>query len=487
MSTLRIVGDQPGACVEMGWDAVRAWATRMASALHRRGLGPGSRIGVLGDTSAAVVAAIQAVWMSGSAITMLPPPWHRTWALSAIAADAGLDAILTETDPGPIGDLPQVILLRDLNDGPVARFTEPRPEDLAILQYTSGSTGVPRGVPVTHAHLQANLTAIVDAFDVGDEVQRLMSWLPLYHDMGLIGFLALPMARRYPLVLQSPRSFALNPASWFRHIAEFGITTSAAPNFAYGLMTQLLESGLDCDLRGLRFLLSGGEPIDAAAMTRFASAASGSGLDPGTVIPAYGLAEATLAVTISPPGHGIRSHRSEIDGVERVRLGRAVTGSRIEIAENGEIVVTGPSVVGHYWGEPAPPPGSRLHTGDLGYLVDGELVVYGRRKDVFFCGGRNVYPQDVETIAAQVFGVRRAAAFGVPGKHGDRLVVVVESRAADETALRRAVTATVRAGAGMSPAEVVVVKPGRLPCTSSGKLRRAELKHRYLNGRGTVQ
>jgi fatty-acyl-CoA synthase len=240
---------------------------------------------------------------------------------------------------------------------------------------------------------------------------------------------------------------------------------------------------MDADLSSLRFMLSGGEPIDALAMARFTAAASLRGLDPGAIVPAYGLAEATLAVTISSPGRGLRLDASLGDGVQRVRLGAPVPGTRLKVV-NGRILVQGPSVVGHYWGEPPPAAGSWLDTGDLGYLVDGELVVCGRRKDVLFAAGRNVYPQDIETAAARVPGVRPGgvAAFGVPGPDGDRLIVAVEARPLDATGLDLEVAAAVAGGAGMRPAQVLVLSPGRLPKTSSGKLRRAEAKRRYLCG-----
>jgi fatty-acyl-CoA synthase len=292
-------------------------------------------------------------------------------------------------------------------------------------------------------------------------------------------------------------------------------------------MTRLLKAGLGSDLSSVRLLLSGAEPIDAPSMAAFAAVASACGLDPRTLTPAYGLAESTLTVTQSRWGAGIRVDRVDPDALETrgvavpasgdarcrqlVRLGRPipttevrvvdpVTGERVGPRAVGRIEVRGPSVVGRYWGEPPPPVGAWLGTGDLGYLTGtepdfgldgtpgpgraGELVVCGREKDVLFAAGRNVFPQDVEAAAAEVAGVRPGGviAFGVPHDGGDRLVLAVESRAEDPDAVRTAVAAAVVAEVGLAPADVVMVPPGRLPKTTSGKLRRAEARHRYLAG-----
>lgn len=472
MSTLTVIDTGRGVVTRVSWKELDQRARRLATVLSGRGLGPGSRVGITGDTSADLVTAVRAVWLIGGAVTMLPPQRGTNVAgtiagnVAGIVADARLHAVLAGHE---LSDL-------DLAGVAPCEVTDPRPHDLAVLQYTSGSTTTPRGVPVTHAHLAANLEAIKAAFQVGGDVPRLMSWLPLFHDMGFIGFLALPMSCHWPLVLQSPLGFAWRPRSWFDAIAEYRITVTAAPNFAYSLMTRQLEGGLEADLSSLRFMLSGGEPIDPTAMARFTAAAARCGLDPGAIVPAYGLAEATLAVTISLPGKGLR-----LDERGRVMLGAPVPGTRLKVVEN-RILVQGPSVVGHYWGEPAPPPGSWLDTGDLGYLVDGELVVCGRAKDVLFAAGRNVYPQDIETAAMDVAGVRASAAFGVPGPDGDSLIVAVEARPGSATGLGRTVAAAVTDVAGMRPAEVLVLPPGRLPKTSSGKLRRAEAKRRFLCG-----
>jgi fatty-acyl-CoA synthase len=295
-------------------------------------------------------------------------------------------------------------------------------------------------------------------------------------------------------------------------ISRHRITTTGGPNFAYAVLANVLATGLDVDLRSVRFLLTGGEPVDAAAMSSFVAAAARHGLDPAAVVPAYGMAESTLAVSFSPRGAGLRVDRIDPGAFESagkavpvgpgdrarelVRLGPPVPGTSVRIVDQrtgapvgdrqiGHVEIRGSSVVGHYRGDAVPPAGSWFRTGDLGYRTDdGELVICGRAKDVLFAAGRNVFPQDIEAAAAAVPGVRLGgvAAFGVPGDLGDRLVMAVETRTAPADDIRRGVVAAVVAEVGLTPAAVVVLPVGRLPKTSSGKLRRSEIRRRYLLG-----
>jgi fatty-acyl-CoA synthase len=472
-----------------------------------------------------LITIMQAVWLRGAAFTVLPAPTRsgrqaNLAHLLAIVADADFGLLVVDDGAAQageaLGDTVRVGRLGELYERSAiaapATPIRPRPDDLAVLQYTSGSTQNPRGVPVSHANLAANLDAIEATLGhaaLDPATSRWMSWLPLYHDMGLIGFLCLPMSRGCPLVLQSPVAFALRPASWLDLLTRHRATSTGGPNFAYGLLAQLLEAGVSADLSSVRHMFSGGEPIDAAMMSRFTTAAARHGLDPGAVVASYGLAESTLAVSFSPIGQGIVVDEVDREALERdgharpcahpgssahlVRLGAAVPGTQIRIVDAtgsvaaartvGNIEVSGPSVVGGYWGQEARP-GRWLATGDLGYLDEGGLVICGRAKDVLFAAGRNIYPQDVEAAALRVQGVRPggAAAFGIADDRGDRLIVAVETRATDGDALRKAVAVAVTSQTGMAPAEVVTLRFGRLPKTSSGKLRRAETRRRYLAG-----
>ncbi|MGC4893431.1 AMP-binding protein [Micromonospora sp. DT31] len=518
--TLTLLNSAADVVDGLPWPAVHDRARRMSTVLAERGLGPGCRVGLIGDTSVDLVAALQAIWLTGGAVNLMPPyarggPSAYAEYLLAVLADAQLDLVVVDglvTAASVMSAVTDVVTLAELADraGNSAPATPHRPEqsDLALLQYTSGSTRIPRGVPVTHGHLVANIEAIKVAIDHdAGHPDPMFSWLPLYHDMGLIAFLAMPMSCGCPLVLQPPTAFAQRPGSWLDALSRYRVTMSGGPNFAYALMTRLLRAGGgDLDLSGVRCLVSGGEPIDAAMMVRFAAAAAPFGLDPSVLTPAYGLAEATLAATVSPVRRGVlvdlvdqtvleTAGRAEPGNRPLVRVGRPVRDTAVRVVDQatgdlvaerivGQVQVRGPSVVGHYWGETRPPAGSWLPTGDLGYLTGGELVICGREKDVLFAAGRNVFPQDIEVVAAEVAGVRPggAVAFGLPDPRGDRLVVAIEARAGDADRLRREVAAAVLDEVGLAPTHVAVVPYGGLPKTSSGKLRRAEARRRYVAG-----
>lgn len=501
--SLTVIGDGG----RLRWAEVHDRARRMAGVLAGRGVRRGSRVGLLGDTGLGLVTAVQAVWLAGGAVTMLPPPQRgRLDTVRRIVEDGGHDLVVADALPP---GLPRAIRLAELESaslaaGPAA-VVAPDPTDLAILQYTSGSTSDPRGVPVSHGNLVANIRAIRAALRHDSwHGTPLMSWLPLFHDMGLIGFLAFPMSCGCPLVLQSPLAFARRPASWLAALERHRIAVTGAPNFAYRLMLSLLRAGLAVDLSSVRLMLCGGEPIDPAVMAGFAAAAARNGLRRNAVVPAYGLAEATLAVSLAPAGVAtdvVDGDELERDGLAvpvtagkaLVRLGPPVPGTAIRITDPatgdvlggrrvGRIEVRGPAVAGCA-------PGGWLGTGDLGYLADGDLVVCGREKDVLFAGGRNVHPQDVEAVAGRVPGVRIGSpvAFGVPGEHGDRLIVAVEAAGAEPARVRMAVAAAVVDQTGLRPAEVVTMPAGRSPKTTSGKPRRAEARRRYLCDELTVE
>jgi fatty-acyl-CoA synthase len=428
------VHDAAGSTRTLTWAEVHDRAGRLAAALRQRGVGPGRRVALLADTSVEVVVAVRAVWLAGAAVTMLPLPTRPgdgTYRvqLHRVVADAGPHLVITD---GPVGLLPAPVA--DLN-GLLAASREldpappvaPAPTDLAILQYTCGGTGYARGVPVTHGHLAANLAALRADHDRVHGC--LLSWLPLHHDMGMVGFLALPMACGCPLVLQSPYLFARRPGSWLELITSHQATASGAPTSAFALLNRLLGPDAGYRLGSLRSLVCAGEPVDATVMSRFAALVRPYGLDSAALVAAYGRAESTFAVTA---GSGVRLDRIDpyvlaalgraipTAGRRRrdlVRLGPAVEGTEIRVVDRrtgqpaaerrvGHVEIRGASVVGHYWPDPPPPAGGWFRTTDLGYLADGDLVVCGSLVD-------RDHPWYVE-----VAGVGRApgAAFGVPGR-----------------------------------------------------------------------
>jgi fatty-acyl-CoA synthase len=513
---------------QVPWGKVFEDAVAVAGRLQARGVGPGARVALLGTTGRPLVTAIEGVWLAGAAVVMLPLPM-RLASLEAFVDQtrarvrhADADLLIADADvaalvePSP-SDPPRVTLQELVRPGPSPSWVRPRPDPdaLAILQFTSGSTADPKGVVLPHRQICHNLDAIADgaALEDGDVI---VSWLPLYHDMGLIGLLGEPLTRGLDLVIASPQEFTASPVRWMEWLSAFGGTVTSGPNFSYALAARALRrlAPGTLDLSRWRLAINGAEPIDPDAVDSFLLAAAPQGLDPRAAFCVFGMAEATLAVSFPRRHAGMG-----VDVVDRraleherlaapadalaagsrrlARLGWAVQGLELRVAEPssgevmgdrevGEVEVRGNSITPGYYGRPdATEAAFRdgwLRTGDLGYLAEGELVVCGRIKDVIIVGGRNVFPEDVERAVAEVDGVRagNVIAFGVerhPGREG--IVVVAEARDGDVRTMRSAVAARVRDAVGLPP-EVVLVAPGTLPKTSSGKLQRSLCRWRYL-------
>ena len=396
-----------------------------------------------------------------------------------------------------------------------------RPSDIAFLQYTSGSTGDPKGVVLTHANLLANIRAIVSGVKVQPD-DAAVSWLPLYHDMGLIGAWFVPLYAGIPLVVMSPLAFLSRPERWLRAIHRHRGTLSPAPNFAYELCVKKIP---DKDLEGLdlscwRAALNGAEPVRAETLDRFAARFAAYGFRREALLPVYGLAEACLGVSAPSPGSGYK-----VDRIERAAFesqGRAIPAApddaaalgfvyagkpfpsvelRIVDAEGrdaaerteGRLLLRGPSCSSGYYRHPAATQelireGGWLDSGDLAYLAEGDLYITGRAKDVIIKAGRNIYPHEIEEIAARVAGVRPGCvvAFGAPDARSgtERLIVAAELRhGADLHRVVAEISAAVSEAIGAPPDLVEPLAPQSIPKTSSGKLRRSETRRLFLEGK----
>ncbi len=516
------------------WPQVHATACRMAAALHAGtsdapGLERGGSVGVLAGEPVSIAPAAQAVWLCGGSVTMLHQPTPRTdlaaWAEDTMSVLRMIDARMVLLG-APFDALAPVLTERGipfrtldgLADGEGA--IEPDAavageDDTALLQLTSGSTAEPKAVRITHRNLHANITGMVTASALDVERDVMVSWLPLFHDMGMVGFMTVPMATGLDLVSVTPVDFLTRPLLWAELISKYGGTVTAAPNFAYAVLGRQLaraEEG-SLDLSSLRIALNGAEPIDPDAVEMFTSAGARFGLHRESVLAAYGMAETALGVSFAPIDTGLEVDRIDAEQLESHRravpagdgpsrrfplLGPPLPGIEARVVgddgrvlgerEVGVLQLRGDSVTPGYLTVDGPVPTQDvdgwLDTGDEGYLADGAVVVCGRRKDVIIMGGRNIYPTDIERAAAGADDVRagnavavRVPAGGEGGRHRESFAVAVESRKAGdpeaEQLIRKDVTSRVVSAVGARPAEVVVLGPGSLPKTPSGKLRRA--------------
>ena len=394
----------------------------------------------------------------------------------------------------------------------------PEPHERAYIQYTSGSTRFPRGAVLTERAALRNVLGIARDGLAITEADRFCSWLPLYHDMGLVGKVIVPIASQCSIDYLGTREFAMRPRLWPRMISDRGATISFSPPFGYELTARRLRPG-DAeafDLSRWRIAGCGADMIRPEVLEQFADALAPGGFHAGALMPSYGMAEVSLAVSFTPRGRGIGV--DAIDGDARAaggtvrptpdsnarftRCGHPLPDYRVEIRDEagavlpelreGSVFLSTPSTMEGYHDSPEI---NReilrdgwLDTGDLGYLHDGELVLTGRRKDLIIVNGRNIWPQDVEHIAEQFRGVRTgdAAAFTVDGDAGPEVVVLLQCREQDENArsdLLREIQGEVRAALGID-SRVTPVPPHSLPKTTSGKLSRARARQAYLEGLG---
>lgn len=388
-------------------------------------------------------------------------------------------------------------------------------DDIAFIQYTSGSTGNPKGVIVDHYNLVANCRACVEAGDFGPD-DRSLSWLPTFHDMGLIGGLLFGIYMKVAVFVMTPRRFVLRPDSWLRAIHRYRITYTVAPNFAYRLVARRLpDTALDgLDLSSLRLAFDGAEPIDRNTVEAFCERFARCGFRRECFYPVYGLAECTLGVSFPVAGDGPAydgvdrkelstsgravppNSNDERDAVHLVSVGRVIPGHRVRVLapdtdeeleerQVGEVAIQGPSVTRGYWGK-SPRQSTELRTGDLGYVANGQLYVVDRIKDLVITAGRNVVPSDIEQVIGNVSGVQKGsvAVFGVRGDQGtDELVVVaaIEPRAGLRQ-VRIALSRVVLEHFNLTPAHVCLVASGGVPKTSSGKVQRAECRRLFKSG-----
>ncbi|MFE7116168.1 AMP-binding protein [Streptomyces sp. NPDC057654] len=511
----------------VGFDELYADAGRVACGLLERGVRPGERVAVALPTSLDFARALFGVLAAGAVPVPVPPPARfasleihmrriviamRQSKVRYVLTDAALGSLLGPVlgDGGASGSGEFDVL--DIAEVPAASpvHADVAADAPALVQYTSGTSEDPKGVVLSHANLLANVEAITKGIDLTDADVG-CSWLPLFHDMGLIGTLLSAVLAGAETLLMPPEDFLRDPGRWLRVISRYGGTISAAPNSGYlhALRKVPAEDVRGLDLSSWRLALNGAEPVDAELMRRFCAHFAPAGLRPTAFLPVYGLAEGSLAVTIPPLdrevrtvwvrrdmlGEGIVEFGGRDSGLcrEIASVGAAVTGTKVRLvgegggvlhsdAAVGEIHIRGASVTrGYEANEPATRAtvhdGGWVSTGDLAFRKDGELFVAGRKKEMIIVFGQNYYAHDIESVVGRLPGVTNhgALAAAVPFEDGDALVVMVETRESEAYA-RSELVARVRYAVsselGITPREVVLVQKGRLPRTSSGKLLR---------------
>ena len=542
----------------MTFGELYAAAQKCAEELVRRGVPAGGRVSLMLPTSRQFFICYSGILLAGAVPVPIYPPFRAdrieeyAERQGAILNNAEVCLLLTFRRAEAVAKLlkPHVKSLLGVVDAEklleaAEKAPPPAPgalpvflsgsrlrkaSDLALLQYTSGSTGDPKGVQLTHANLLANMRAIAEAVQM-DSSDVGVSWLPLYHDMGLIGAWLTLMLYGLPLVVMSPIAFLTRPERWLQAVSKYKATLTAAPNFAFELCVRKIpDKAMEgVDLSSWRAVLNGAEPVNPETLDRFIQRFSKNGFRREAMLPVYGLAEASLAVTaprldrgpkvdrveretFATEGRAVPTDDEDENAIAFVSSGMPVPRHEVAIVDKegyelperteGFLWFRGPSATSGYYRNPEATAklfegGPKVkddeqpwvNSGDRAYQAEGEIYITGRVKDIIIKSGRNLYPHEVEELASRAEGIRKGCvvAFGLKEKETgtEKLVIVAESRETDrkkQSAIAAAINDHVTRGLGLPPDRVELIPPGSIPKTSSGKLRREETKQLYLAG-----
>jgi len=524
-------GEQP---VEITYADLYQGALGLAAGLQAQGLVQGQSVAIMLPTGRDYLCIFFAILVAGGIPVPIYPPARPSQLEEHLRRHVGIlnnaRAVLLVTVPAArtvarllqeqVESLGGVVTTDDLKTRQPLQPVPLNGDDIAFLQYTSGSTGAPKGVVLTHANLLANIRAMGAAIEVRDD-DVFVSWLPLYHDMGLIGAWFGSLYYAMPLVLMSPLAFLARPARWLWTIHQHRATLSAAPNFAFELcLNKVVDADIeDLDLSSWRFAFNGAEPVSPTTVRRFCERFGSYGFRASAMAPVYGLAESAVGLAFPPPDRGALIDRvrrdsllgsgdaqsadeADPDALEFVACGQPLPGYQIRIVADGRelperrqgrIQFQGPSATSGYFRNPEASrglfDGAWLDTGDLGYIAAGDLYLTSRVKDVIIRGGRNLYPYEVEAAIGDIPGVRKGcvAMFGGidPGSGTERVVVVAETRESEpeaRAALKQKAMGVATDLIGMPPDEIILAPPQTVLKTSSGKIRRSAIRELYEKG-----
>lgn len=497
-----------GQFVDLDWDAWRSGALRAAGALRALGAGPGVRVACVLTNAPAVCSGALGVFLSGATLVSLPIPARAMGRaryfqhLRRLCGECGAEVLLAA---GPFAELlsaaelgVRVCSFEALDSGTPAEpdFRDPAAE--LFIQYSSGSTREPKGCVLSTQAVASQLTLLVTALEIDPELTRGVSWMPLSHDMGFFGSLMVPYWAGSSLLLSSPERFMASPGSWFEDCARVQATISPSPNFALSLATRVAASSLSGSFP-MRNLVVGSERVDLRTLQRAHAVLGDKRLPWRCFTPAYGLAEAVLAVSMTPTdvqptvlhvdsralagGHVVVVDEDEDGASALVSAGVALPGSQLRIGgphDVGEVCVRSSTLAEGYLGEPERTReafvGGELHTGDLGFLLDGELFVTGRLDDMISIAGRNVYAHELEFELSRHPAIRRGNCAVVDVERGGRSQLVLVAELSSERrggrALDRELSRMVLESAGIRLSRCLFLPRGKLPKTPSGKVQR---------------
>ncbi len=534
---LTVLEDESTPLATFSYGALAEEARNCAQGLIEQDVIPGDRIALMLPTGRDFFVAFFAILYAGAIPVPIYPPMRLSQIeehlrrQAAILRNAGARILITVGEGQAAAGLLQAQLGEQIAVETVAGLLPRMPPvqlpltqegTTALIQYTSGSTGDPKGVVLSHANLLANIRAMGHAMQASS-ADIFVSWLPLYHDMGLIGAWLGCLYFATPLYVMSPLSFLMRPQSWLWAIHHFRATLSGAPNFAYELcLNKIDDRNLEgLDLSSLRMTVNGAEPVSVPALRRFIERFGNYGFRPGAMAPVYGLAENSVGLAFPPPGRsplidvvdrgslsasGIAAPAQAGDRhpLEIASCGPPLPGHEVRIVDEmgfelgerheGRLEFRGPSATSGYFRDEKKTRelihGNWLDSGDRGYMAGGEVYITGRIKDIIIRAGRHIYPQEIEEAIAEVAGMRKGcvAVFGVDDRASgtERVVILAETRENDPTAraaLQARAQQTATEVAGTPPDEVILAPPRTVPKTSSGKIRRAAAKELYQTGR----